>query len=306
MESIDVSIIIVNFNTKNLLKNCLTSVIKNSQDIKYEIIISDNGSSDGSIEMIKKDFPEVILIENNQNLGFGKANNIGLNYAKGKYVFYLNSDTILENNAIKIFYDYFELYSQDKIGALGCNLRDNYGYITHSYGNFPTIKKSISYVSNILLKNIIKSFLFIFHISTKTKEIECLPHYGEVDYITGAALFIKNNEYAKYNENFFLYYEETYLEWIMKEAGYKRIIIDGPIIKHLTRGGIKKNFRETFLSRSFIESFYSMVVYFKLQNISRGLGFLTFLISLVYLNPLFLPKNFNIIKTIWSKRNASF
>lgn len=306
MESIDVSIIIVNFNTKELLRNCLNSILSNTKNISYEIIISDNGSSDGSIDMVKMDFPSVILIENNQNLGFGKANNIGLSNAKGKYIFYLNSDTIFENNAIKIFYDYFELHDEIKIGALGCNLRDNYGYITHSYGNFPTIKKSISYVLNLLLKNIIKSILYVLHINNKSKEIPCLPYFGEVDYITGADLFIKNNEYAKYNENFFLYYEETYLEWMMKEAGYKRIIIDGPLIKHFTRGGVKKNFRETFLSRSFIESFYSMITYFNLQKKKRGLGVLCFLITLIYLNPIFIPKNIEIIKTIWRKRYATF
>ena len=70
----DVSIIIVNFNTKELLSNCINSIYKNTKDITFEIIVSDNGSTDGSIEMLKSTFPNVILLENNQNLGFGTAN----------------------------------------------------------------------------------------------------------------------------------------------------------------------------------------------------------------------------------------
>ena len=119
------SIIIVNYNTKSLLRNCLTSVYDLTSDITFEIIVSDNGSTDGSIEMLKTEFPQVILIENNANLGFGAANNRALDIAKGKYIFYLNSDTVLLNNACKIFYDYWEsAQNKDSIGAIGANLLD--------------------------------------------------------------------------------------------------------------------------------------------------------------------------------------
>ena len=104
----DVSIIIVNYNTKKLIKNCINSIYKHTKDVDFEIIVSDNGSVDGSVEMIKSEFPNVILIENNANLGFGAANNRGLKIAKGKYIFYLNSDTVLLNNAVKYFFDYWE------------------------------------------------------------------------------------------------------------------------------------------------------------------------------------------------------
>ena len=96
----DVSIIIVNYNTCELTRNCLKSVFEQTKNIDFEVIVSDNGSKDGSVEMIKKEFPYVILIENNANLGFGAANNRGLKIAKGKYIFYLNCDTILLNNAV--------------------------------------------------------------------------------------------------------------------------------------------------------------------------------------------------------------
>ena len=95
--TMDVSVIIVNYNTKVLTFNCLSSVFEMVKDIQFEVIVSDNGSTDGSIEMIKENFPQVILIENGENLGFGAANNRALKIAKGKYIFYLNSDTVLLN-----------------------------------------------------------------------------------------------------------------------------------------------------------------------------------------------------------------
>ena len=112
----DVSIIIVNYNTKDLIKNCIDSIYEQTKDIKFEIIVSDNGSVDGSIEMIKSEFPNVILIENNANLGFGTANNRGLKIAKGKYIFYLNSDTVLLNNAVKLYPDNKAFIIKEKKG----------------------------------------------------------------------------------------------------------------------------------------------------------------------------------------------
>ena len=130
----NVSIIIVNYNTKKLLSDCLKSIYEQTKDLEFEVIVSDNGSTDGSIEMLKSDFPQVILIENNANLGFGTANNRGLSVAKGKYIFYLNSDTILKNNAVKYFFDFWENSPEpEKIGGLGANLLNSAGETIHSY-----------------------------------------------------------------------------------------------------------------------------------------------------------------------------
>ena len=100
---LDVSVRIVNYNTKDVIHNCLKSIYEHTKEITFEVIVSDNGSNDGSIEMIKLYFPQVVLIENNSNLGFGAANNRGFSLAKGKYIFYLNSDTMLNNNTVKFF-----------------------------------------------------------------------------------------------------------------------------------------------------------------------------------------------------------
>ena len=99
----DVSIIIVNYNTKDLTKKCIESVIKYTTNILYEIILVDNASMDGSKELFEKDI-RIKYIYNSTKDGFGKANNLGLKYSSGKYVFLLNSDTILMNNAVYQFY----------------------------------------------------------------------------------------------------------------------------------------------------------------------------------------------------------
>ena len=96
----DVSIIIVAWNVKQLLYDCLKSVYDQTKDIEFEVIYVDNASKDGSVEIVKKEFPEVIIIENNENKGFIKANNQGIEIAKGRYVLLLNSDTIILDNAI--------------------------------------------------------------------------------------------------------------------------------------------------------------------------------------------------------------
>ena len=99
-----VSIIIVNYNTKAFLYDCLKSIYEHTSGIEYEIIVSDNGSTDDSLQMISESFPSVKIIDNKKNLGFGAANNRALDIALGKYIFYLNSDTILLNNVTNEFY----------------------------------------------------------------------------------------------------------------------------------------------------------------------------------------------------------
>ena len=231
----DVSIIIVNYNTCNLLRNCLNSIFKHTEGIDFEVIVSDNGSKDGSIEMVKQEFPLVILIENNANLGFGTANNRGLEIAKGKYIFYLNSDTILINNAVKLFYDFWET-SPDKaeIGALGGNLLDENGNIIHSYGNFPKPWKEIFlFWRKIVLVYIKYLFKLFGHNLRLRKKNTTIQKIGEVEYVTGADLFLLNNKSDYFDERFFLYYEETDLQWHLMKNGLKRLIIPTPKIIHL-------------------------------------------------------------------------
>ena len=242
MSQIDVSVIIVNFNTKDLLQNCLRSIYEQTANVTIEVLVSDNGSTDGSLEMVRQQFPQTILLENNANLGFGKANNIAAKQAHGKYIFYLNSDTELKNNAIKYFFDYWENATEkNDIGALGCNLLDRNGNYMHSFASFPSYKKLFFEPIKFFITAHIKSFFLLFFKRipdfSKAKHFE--KHFGEVGYITGADLFLRNDENAFFDERYFMYYEECDLELKLAQQGKKRLIIDGPEIFHLENGSDK-------------------------------------------------------------------
>lgn len=234
----DVSIIIVNYNTKTLLRECLLSIIQQTVDIDYEIIVSDNGSTDGSIEMLEKDFCDVILIRNYANLGFGAANNRGLNIANGKYIFYLNSDTILLNNAVKFFFDYWENNQEEhEIGVLGSMLLDKNGCFNTSYGNLPDAKRERKYLKNCFLSSI-----YVKYIYSKFHPVNCVKeYYGEVGYVMGADLFMKNDEFARFDERYFMFYEESDMQFRLQNNGKKCLIIQEPKIIHFEGGSDNRN-----------------------------------------------------------------
>lgn len=224
----DVSVVIVNYNTKQLLADCLNSISEKTVGIEYEVIVVDNDSHDGSQEMLKCDFPWVRLIESKDNLGFGKANNLGMKNAGGKYLFLLNSDTILVNNAIKEFYDYSE--SHPGFGALGSILLDKNLKPCHSYGKFPTQLRT--------LKDALAKYLRFLKDKNKFHpEMNSCPL--EVEYITGADLWISRNVFERtsgFDPDYFMYFEESDWQKRMDDIGLKRYIIPGPKIIHLEGG----------------------------------------------------------------------
>jgi GT2 family glycosyltransferase len=264
--------------------------------------VSDNGSTDGSIEMIEDSFPGVMLIKNNKNLGFGAANNKGLDIASGKYIFYLNSDTILLNNVVKIFFDFWENYPDRNIlGAIGCNLVDKKYKIIHSYGYFPMVSNEIM---NLLYLNCSLFLKTIFRLIgcnyqyLRPKKIE-IKHIGAVDYITGADIFLVNNKNRRFDERFFLYFEEVDLQYRMFLENKVRLLIDGPIICHLSGGSnsIKNDF-EIYSSFSMINFFISRILYFKIHDKKIGLRIIKVLTLFVLCNPFLIRKTYKHIKAI--------
>lgn len=297
----DVSIIIVNYNTCELTRNCLKSIFEQTKGIDFEVIVSDNDSKDDSKEMIKKEFPQVILIENNANLGFGAANNRGLKIAKGKYILYLNSDTILLNNAVKLFFDYWENSTEkDTIGALGGNLLDKDGSVTFSYGNFPKpIREIIRFWKKIFITyiKIILSICKIDYRKYKKKAVYIIKN-GNVGFVSGANLFVKNNELALFDERFFLYFEETNLEYQMMKKDLYRKVITGPKIVHLCGGSdtIKKN---DYISFSSIQYDLSRIRFIKYNYHPFYAFILKIMLFLFWLTPGIYTKTKNYRKNIW-------
>lgn len=228
----DVSIIIVNYNTYNLLKECIESILSKTEIIIYEIIVVDNNSPNRDIENLTFDFPKVKLIKNETNVGFGKANNIGSAHAKGNYLFFLNPDTILLNNSLLYFY---EFYSKNQvklsIGALGSILLDRENQINSSFsmefGNFP--------------KDIFYSFLRIFNLMKTQDKNVIINDYKKVCWCSGANIFINKDTYKSisgFDEKIFMYFEDEDIQRRLINKGFNNYVIQGPQIIHLEGGGV--------------------------------------------------------------------
>lgn len=116
----DVSLIIVNLNSRQLLQDCLTSLYQHTQGVDFEVIVVDNGSDDGSVAMAKAQFPRVRLIENATNYRYSIANNQGLDIARGRYILYLNGDTVLLGNTVQEMAEFLD--QRADVGGVGCRM----------------------------------------------------------------------------------------------------------------------------------------------------------------------------------------
>lgn len=213
----NVSIIVVNWNTKSLLRDCLTSVYQQSLDIDYEIIVVDNASTDGSKEMIRNDFPEVVLIENTQNRGFAAANNQGIAVAKGEYVLLLNSDTIVLDNCITNIVSFADIHP--RAGVIGCRVLNSDRTLQPTCFMFPSIL-------NLLLSS---SYLYKIFPKNRFFGREQMTWWNaddvrEVDVVKGCFMLIRREAIEKVgilDENFFMYAEETDWCYRFKKCGWK-------------------------------------------------------------------------------------
>ena len=232
------SIIIVNYNTYHLTKQTIESIIDKELPFTYEIILVDNASSDGSIETLKADFNGqdfIHMIENTANLGFGKANNIGMQASSGKYILLLNSDTVVVEDCLEKCIAYIE---KDKsIGALGCKVVLGDGSLDHACKRgFPTPKASLYYFLKLDKKNPIKYGLYdALHLGE--------DEVGEVDALMGAFMLMPReviDEVGLFDEDYFMYGEDIDLCYRIKEAGYKVVYYPEAQIIHYKGGSSKK------------------------------------------------------------------
>ena len=237
----DISIIIVNYNTKQMTAECIDSIFEKTKNVKFEVILVDNASTDGSKEFFEKDF-RITYVYLKENLGFGKANNIGYKHASGKYIFLLNSDTLLINDAVNEMYCFME-ETNNIVGCCGCVLQDKDGFPGTSYNKkFPTL---LWILQENVLYAIPKSSLFWNPYKHRNEHIQNEKYPLFVDHISGADLFIRREVIEKcgmFDPDFFMYYEETEMQFRFHKKGYKSIIIDTPKIIHLCGASSSKKF----------------------------------------------------------------
>lgn len=225
----DVSIIIVNFNTKQLTLDCISSILKSKTKYHYEIILVDNASSDGSVEAIHSEFPEVSVIANKQNVGFSKANNQGMKVASGRYILLLNSDTVIEPNTLEIMIRFMD--SNPRVGASGCKLILPDGSLDDACKRgFPTPLASFYYAFGF-------SKLFPNHPKYNQYKLTHLDpdEIHEVDCLVGAFMMVRREvieQIGGLDEEFFMYGEDIDWCYRIKQAGWKIVYYPKTTVIH--------------------------------------------------------------------------
>lgn len=275
----DVSIIIVNYNTSALINDCLKSIYQHTEGVDYEIIIVDNNTEPDLRE--KLDLIDCVQIINlSENLGFGLANNEGAKYAKGKYVFLLNPDTVLMNNGIKVLFDFME--SNPEVGVSAGNLYDEKLNPTLSFklllpGLISEINESLFQIpERLFAKN------RFFNYSDKPIE---------VGYVAGADMMIPSKlfkELGGFSSEFFMYYEETDLCCRIRNADTRIFSVPQAKIQHLEGKSFEKTKAVNYNRIKYMQS--SRHIYLR-RNVGRIQKICCDLVFLIgsFLELLFIP-----------------
>ena len=263
----DLSVVIVNYQTFELTKNTINSIFEYEYPFSYEVLLVDNASGDDSLSRLKDYFKDnVIFIESRENNGFAAGNNQALKIAKGKYQLLLNSDTIVWENTLESIYYYMEKHTD--VGATGCRvLLENGDLDKACKRSFPNVKNS---------------FFRLFHIPTKSKDdnynLDSLPDDGvyEIDCLTGAFMFIRKealDEVGFLDETFFMYGEDIDLCFRIKQAGWKIVYYGKSKITHFKGASSKKQ-----KSKLIYEFYRAMYVYYKKHHAHESFFITNFIV----------------------------
>lgn len=231
---LDLSIITLSYNTKALTEACIESVVKHTKNLKYELIVVDNASRDGSVEMLKdlkKKLKELVVIFSKENLGFSAGNNLGMSVARGKYILLLNSDTEFGEDAVSPMISWMERHS--RVGVATCKLTNTDGSIQATGGMYPDL----------------------WHLFLWSTFIDDLPGVGKLfgsyhpnpsfyrkeralDWVTGAFMLIREKaqeEVGEFDPEFFMYAEDVEYCFRFKQKGWRIWYV--PIAKITHIGG---------------------------------------------------------------------
>ena len=256
----DLSVVIVNYQTFELTKNTINSILEYDHPFSMEIFVVDNASSDDSLARLKDYFGgDVKFIASEQNNGFAAGNNQALRQASGRYQLLLNSDTIVWQDTLEEIYRYME--DNTDVGACGCRVLLENGELDKACKrSFPNVKNS---------------FFRLFHIPTKSKDdnynLTGLPddEVYEIDCLTGAFMFIRKDaldEIGLLDETFFMYGEDIDLCYRIKKAGWKIVYYGKSKITHLKGASSKKQ-----KSKLIYEFYRAMYIYYKKHHAGESI-----------------------------------
>jgi GT2 family glycosyltransferase len=244
-----ISIVYVNYNTSQLLIDSIKSVKDYCPDVSYEIIIVDNNSENAQKSiltdwLLSSSLENVRLILSDNNSGFSVANNSGAELAKGKYLFFLNPDTLVLNNVLQLFCNFMEA-SDDTIAACGGNLLRADMSPNDSYGNFPGLMLEICNIGlglSFLLGTYYKKHIAV---SCKINSDKIM----QVSYIVGADMFVKAEYFRKiggFDENYFMYYEETDIFFRFEKNHFRSFVLPEARIIHFEGASVGNNSSKSF------------------------------------------------------------
>lgn len=218
------SICIVNWNTRALLLQTLRSICATAGDVSAEIIVVDNGSSDGSLNAVRAEFPSVQLIANSTNVGFARANNQAIAAAHGDWRLLLNSDTIVKEGALQAMLAFAT--SRSDCGVVGCKLLNEDGSLQESWAAFPSL------TSELLGRNI------------RTRRLsQTSPLAYDVDWVGGACMLVRSDairQVGGLDEGYFMYSEETDWCYRIRQAGWRVYYLADAEIVHLGGGSASR------------------------------------------------------------------
>ena len=225
----DLSVIIVTYNSERDIVACLESVYAQDVAFPFEVIVVDNRSSDGTVRVVRERFPKAVLVEAEENLGFARANNLGLGASRGTFCLLLNPDTIAEPGALAALV--LRMRADAKTGIVGCGLVDGQGAPERSHRRFPSLAYS-AYV------------LYPFHAIwprerafRRLLQTDACPHApAHVDWVTGACMLLRRemlDQIGLLDEGYFIYFEDTDLCRRASQANWKVVFDPGPRVVHL-------------------------------------------------------------------------
>ncbi|MDH5405201.1 MAG: glycosyltransferase family 2 protein [Candidatus Aminicenantes bacterium] len=232
---IKLSIIIVNYNSSDFLKKCLASLYQSNPTTPFEVLVVDNSSSDNSVEMVRRDFPQITLIENKENIGFAPANNQALQRCRGEFVLFLNPDTMLLSGSVDALVE--TMQKGNKVGILGCRLLNEDGTLQLSWGRMVNLANEFwqRFISRRYEKG---NRLITRHLQRKSRQLHH-PHW-----VTGACMLARREaleEVGDFDQNFFMFLEDVDLCHRIRKKGWEILYTPSAEVIHLRGKSMETN-----------------------------------------------------------------